>query len=98
MSTLRLWREAMAEAPASSARMIGERVMVVEALVATICAEAMGVDPEVDVRPHVVAAALQAASMAVLRFWSSHSTTTDLFELYDAAYTSVTPEGGFPRA
>jgi AcrR family transcriptional regulator len=96
LGLLRLWRRAMEEAPASSARMIGERVMVVEALVATMCAEAMGVDPDADVRPHVVAAALQAGSMAVLRFWFDHSSTTDLAQLYDAAYGSVAAAGGFP--
>jgi AcrR family transcriptional regulator len=94
LGRLRLWTRAMDEAPASSARMLGERVMVVEALVSEMCAEVMGLDPSTDVRPHVVAAALQAGAMAVLRFWFDHSATTDLAQLYDAAYPSIAAAAG----
>jgi AcrR family transcriptional regulator len=94
LGLLRLWRQAMVEAPASSARVLGERVMVVEALVSEICAEVMGVDPEIDVRPHVVAAALQAASMAVVRHWYEHGAHADLAVLYDSAYPSVAAAAG----
>jgi AcrR family transcriptional regulator len=94
LGLLRLWRQAMAEAPASSARVLGERVMVVEALVSEICSEVMGVDPDHDVRPHVVAAALQAGSMAVVRHWYDHGARADLAALYDAAYPSIAAAAG----
>jgi AcrR family transcriptional regulator len=94
LGLLRLWRRAMEEAPASSARVLGERVMVIEAMVSEICADVMGVDANTDVRPHVVAAALQSGSMAVLRFWIDHGATADLAQLYDVAYPSITPASG----
>jgi len=94
LGLLRLWREAMLEAPASSARALGERVMAVEGLVCERCAAAMGVDAGADVRPHVVAAALSAGSMAVLRFWFDHGTTGDLAALYDDAYPSIAAVAG----
>jgi AcrR family transcriptional regulator len=97
LGLLRLWREAMEEAPASSARVLGERVMVVEALVSDLCADVMGVARGEDVRPHVVAAALQAASMAVVRYWYDHGATADLAALYDAAYPSVAAAAGALR-
>ncbi len=94
LGLLRLWRQAMAEAPASSARVLGERVMVIEVLVADICAELMGVDGDADIRPHVVAASLQAGSVAVIRYWYEHGAGADLGQLYDAAFPSIAAAAG----
>jgi AcrR family transcriptional regulator len=82
-----LWQRATEGAPASTARVLGEEHFAVDNLLARIYAEGMGIDSD-DVQAAMVAAAIHAASLAVLRHWHQHGSQGDLAQLYDSAWTS----------
>jgi AcrR family transcriptional regulator len=89
LDILLLWQRAATKAPETIARAIGERMMLIEDLVAGVFGEALGMDPATDVRPHALAASVASAAGSVLRFWQERGAVEDLRQLYDAAFTSL---------
>jgi AcrR family transcriptional regulator len=85
---LGLWVRASSQAPEVVARAQGERAAVVKVLT-DYCGRSLGLDPEYDVRPSVLAAALHAAERAVLAFWEQAPERHDLSELFAEAMDSL---------
>src|SRR5205085_1774386 len=80
--TILLWRKALSEAPEVLARVQGESAVLAERFLTRVCATALGVDPERDVRPRVLAATLAAANRAVNDFWLDRGAVDDLEALF----------------
>jgi AcrR family transcriptional regulator len=66
----------LAGSPGLRARLQGE-VVAVNATIAAVLAERMGVDPDQDVRPHVIASALSAVAVNAWHRWVASSTRED---------------------
>jgi AcrR family transcriptional regulator len=79
------WMGALATAPDVGARVPGEQRRDIQGVIVDLCAEALGVTPDTDLRPAVLAATLMAANEAVCLYWMQSGATSDLPTLFDEA-------------
>ncbi|MCW2622035.1 MAG: putative TetR family transcriptional regulator [Frankiales bacterium] len=77
------WIRAIRSAPEVRARALGEDLLALVDELTGLIAEALGVDPDADLRPSVLATAVIAAIDAMTRFWSHRQGALPVSELLD---------------
>src|SRR5262249_14908291 len=93
-----LWTRATADAPQTLARMRGEPAALVQPALTNYFATSLGVDPDRDVRPSVLAASVHAAERAVINKWAELDGEPELGGLFRCAFPVVLGLGAAPAA
>ena len=83
------WYQAAADVPEVVSRMRGERASIIEERLTQVFADWMQLDPATDVRPGVLAAAVQASERAVMNFYRASEGRYDLAELFRIAFDGL---------
>ncbi|MEU2004032.1 TetR/AcrR family transcriptional regulator [Rhodococcus sp. NPDC019627] len=84
-----LWKKAAATAPEVMDRANGERRRSVQLALTAFISASLGIDPDTDMRPQLIAATLEAANSALVNFWVACGGVEDLYSMYQDAARSI---------
>jgi AcrR family transcriptional regulator len=86
-----LWRAAAATAPDVMDRADGECRRLLRHALAAVIATGLGLDPDEDLQPRVMAAAIESANTVIVDYWLSRGCADDLDALYRTSTAEVAP-------